>query len=218
MQSQNFEPLPWSIKYIAGVLAAVELLLSASDAGWLPNPYLRQSAFLYAALWPDLAQGNWGGIYPGQGYVMLLSHAFLHGSLSHMALNTVIILALGKRLGAVLSNGQLLLLYGASAVAGGALFVLLSRESGPMIGASGAAFGFFGIWKYFEFAARRRMGLSLMPIWQFIGVLALLNVAMWYLLDGGLAWEAHLGGFLAGWLLGTVFARGSGQAGRGPRR
>jgi len=218
MQSQNFEPLPWSIKYLAGILVAVELLLSASDAGWLPNPNLRQSAFLYAALWPDLAQGNWGGIYTGQGYIMLLSHAFLHGGLAHMAMNTVIILALGKRLGAVMSNGQLILLYVASAVAGGALYLLLTPNNAPMIGASGAAFGFFGIWKYYEFTARRRMGLSLMPIWQFIGVLMLLNVAMWFMLDGGLAWEAHLGGFIAGWALGAVFTRGPRQAGRGPRR
>jgi len=218
MQSQNFEPLPWSIKYLAGILVAVELLLSASDMGWLPNPYLRRSAYLYAALWPDIAQGNWAGIYPGQGYIMLLSHAFLHGGFAHMALNTVIILALGKRLGAVMSNGQLILLYVASAVAGGALYLLLTPSNGPMIGASGAAFGFFGIWKYYEYVARRRMGLSLMPVWQFIGVLAVLNVAMWLMLDGGLAWEAHLGGFIAGWALGAVFTRGPRQAGRGPRR
>lgn len=218
MQDQNFEPLPWSIKYIAGILVAIELLLSASDYGLLPNPYLRQSAFLYAAIWPDLAQGNWAGIYPGQGYVMLLSHAFLHGGLAHMAMNTVIILALGKRLGAVMSNGQLLLLYGVTAVAGGALYVALTPSNAPMIGASGAAFGFFGVWKYFEYSARKRMGLSLMPIWQFIGVLVLLNVGLWFMLSGQLAWEAHLGGFVAGWLLGMVFARRPRQAGKGPHR
>jgi membrane associated rhomboid family serine protease len=218
MQDQNFEPLPWSIKYIAGILVAVELLLSASDYGLLPNNHMRQSAFLYGAIWPDLAQGNWGGIFTGQGYVMLLSHAFLHGGLAHMAMNTVIILALGKRLGTVLSNGQLILLYATSAVAGGALYLLLTPSNAPMIGASGAAFGFFGIWKYFEYTARRRMGLSLQPIWQFIGVLVLLNVGLWFMLGGGLAWEAHLGGFIAGWLLGMVFAHRPRQAGRGPHK
>ncbi len=207
MQDQNFEPLPWSIKYLAGVLVAVELLLSASDAGLLPNPYLRQSAFLYGAIWPDLAQGNGGGLYPGQRYVMLLSHSFLHGGLTHMAMNTVIVLALGKRLGLALGNARLLLVYGVSAVVGGALYLALTPSSAPMIGASGAAFGLFGVWKYLEFIARRRAHLSLMPIWQFIGVMVALNVLMWLMLDGGLAWEAHLGGFIAGGAMGALFTQ-----------
>jgi len=54
MQDQNFEPLPWSIKYIAGFLVAVELLLSAGDYGILPVEGIRSSAFAYGALWPGL--------------------------------------------------------------------------------------------------------------------------------------------------------------------
>lgn len=218
MQSQNFEPLPWSIKYIAGVLVAIELLLSAGDYGLLPIANIRHSAFVYGALWPEVARGNWPEVYSGQRYIMLLSHAFLHGGLAHMAMNTVVILALGKRLGAVLSNGQLLLLFVGSAVAGGAMYLALAQGDAPVVGASGAVFGFFGVWKYLEYTARRRMGLSLMPIWQFIGVLVLLNVGLWYMLSGMLAWQAHLGGFVAGWLLGMVFARGPRQAGHGPHK
>ncbi len=218
MQDQNFEPLPWSIKYLAGVLVAVELLLSAGDYGLLPLDHLRERAFVLGAFWPELLTGGLGEAYDGQRYLMFLGHAFLHGGLVHMAMNTVVILGLGKRLGAVLGNGQLLLLFAVSAVAGGVAFALLNPTGGPVVGASGAVFGFFGVWKYFEYAARRRMGLSLVPIWQFIGMLALLNLALWFMLSGLLAWEAHLGGFVAGWLLGMVFARRTGQSGAGPRR
>ncbi len=149
---------------------------------------------------------------------MLLTHAFLHGSLLHMAMNTVVILGIGKRLGAVLTEKQLVLVFMASAVAGGVAFLLLSRVDIPVVGASGAVFGFFGVWKYFEYIARKRMGMSLVPIWQFIGTLVLLNVALWYLVSGMLAWQAHLGGFVAGWGLGILFARKAGQARGGPRR
>lgn len=213
MQSQNFEPMPWSIKYIAGILAAIELMLTAGDMGLLPVEGVRLSAFTYGALWPGLVWQGLQPVYPGQAVVMLLSHAFLHGSFIHMAMNTVVILALGKRLGAVLDNGQLLAVFGLSAIAGGLMFLALNHGNNPVVGASGAVFGFFGVWKYFEFAARRRMGLSLVPIWQFIGALILLNVALYFMVSGLLAWEAHLGGFVAGWLLGMVFARRSGQAG-----
>jgi len=149
---------------------------------------------------------------------MMLSHAFLHSGMLHMAMNTVVILGLGKRLGAVLSNGQLLAVFGISAIAGGLVFLALNRGAFPVVGASGAVFGFFGVWKYFEYTARKRMRLTLAPIWQFIGTLVLLNVALYFMVGGMLAWEAHLGGFVAGWLLGMVFARRPRQAGRGPRR
>ncbi|NOR62817.1 MAG: rhomboid family intramembrane serine protease [Rhodobacteraceae bacterium] len=216
MQDQNFEPLPWSIKYIAGFLVAVELLLSAGDYGIIRE--LRGSAFAFGALWPGLVWQGWQPMYAGQSIGMMLSHAFLHSGMLHMAMNTVVIMGLGKRLGAVLSNGQLLAVFGISAVAGGLVFLALNRGEIPVVGASGAVFGFFGVWKYFEYTARRRMGLTLGPIWQFIGTLALLNVALYFMVGGMLAWEAHLGGFIAGWLMGMVFARRPRQAGRGPHR
>jgi len=218
MQDQNFEPLPWSIMYIAGVLAALELLLSAGDYGFLPVDGLRANAYAYGAFWPGLIWQGWQPVYGGQQIGMFLSHAFLHGSLIHMAMNTVVILGLGKRLGAVLNNGQLVAVFGISAVAGGAVFLAFNQGSSPVVGASGAVFGFFGVWKYFEFTARRRMGLTLVPIWQFIGTLVLLNVALYFMVSGMLAWEAHLGGFIAGWLLGLVFTRRPRQAGPRPPR
>jgi len=218
MQSQNFEPLPWSIKYLAGILVAVELLLSASDYGLLPAEHLRDGAYIYGALWPGLVWHGWAPAYPGQSFTMLLSHGFLHSGLLHMAMNTVVILGLGKRLGAVLGNGQLVATFAVSAMAGGLAYLALNHGQLPVVGASGAVFGFFGVWKYFEYTARKRMGLSLAPIWQFIGTLALLNVGLYFMVGGMLAWEAHLGGFVAGWFLGILFAANAGQKRQGPRR
>ena len=218
MQDQNFQPMPWSIKYIAGFLVAVELLLSASDAGFLPYVELRALAFEFGALWPGLVFDRWIPIFPGQQVTMLLTHAFLHSGLLHMAMNTVIILALGKRLAAILSEGQLLLVFVLTAIGGGVAFLLLGFGTMPVVGASGAVFGFFGVWKYFEYTARKRMGLSLAPVWQFLGTLVLLNVALYFMVNGLLAWQAHLGGFVTGWLLGMVFARRPRQAGRGPHK
>ena len=218
MQDQNFEPLPWSIMYLAGILAAVELLLSAGDYGLLPVDGLRASAYAYGAFWPGLIWQGWQPIYSGQSIGMFLSHAFLHGSLIHMALNTVVILGLGKRLGSVLSNGQLLAVFCITAMAGGAMFLAFNQGGAPVVGASGAVFGFFGVWKYFEYVARRRMGLTIAPIWQFVGTLVLLNVALFFMISGMLAWEAHLGGFVAGWLLGMVFTRRPRQSGPRPPR
>jgi len=35
-----------------------------------------------------------------------------------------------------------------------------------------------------------------------IGLLIFLNLVMYWAMSGGLAWETHLGGFLAGWAAG----------------
>ncbi len=218
MQDDNFQPLPWSIKYIAGILVAVELLLQASDIGLLPNNELRGGAFIYGALWPGVVWQGWQPVYAGQGFIMLLSYSFLHAGLLHMAMNTVVVLGIGKRLGAVLSNKQLLAVYVISAIAGGLVFLGLSRGDTPVVGASGAVFGFFGVWKYYEYIARKRMGISLTPVWKFIGALVVLNLALYFLSDGLLAWQAHLGGFVAGWGLGAVFTRRIGPSGAGPQR
>jgi len=218
MQDQNFQPMPWSIKYITGILVAVELLLSASDIGIIPGENLRARAFAYGALWPELWRGDWQSVFPAQQFLMFLSYAFLHGGFLHMAMNTVIIAALGKRLATALTGTQLVLLFAGSAIAGGVVFEILSTEATPMVGASGAVFGFFGIWKYLEYAARKRMRLSQKPVLQFIGVLVILNVALMFMLSGMLAWQAHLGGFVGGWIMGVFVARKAGQTGGGAHR
>ena len=45
------------------------------------------------------------------------------------------------------------------------------------------------------------------PLWQSLLGLAVLNAVLWAALGGLLAWEAHLGGFVAGWAAGPVIRR-----------
>ncbi len=212
MQQDNFQPMPKSLKYLITVIVLVELIATAGDYGLLPIEDLRRTIIIFGGLWPQYVTEGWQGLYFGQMFVMFFSHAFVHGSIFHMAMNTVILLALGKRLSIGVGSKWVLILFFISAGAGGVLFVLLNGSGAPAVGASGAAFGFFGFWKVLEYRMLRRMGASLAPVYQFIGGMVGLNIALWFALDGLLAWEAHLGGFIAGWLLGSVFRAGTGQA------
>ena len=214
MQQDNFQPMPKSLKYLVLLIALVELIALAGDYGVLPVEELRWKIIIYGGLWPQYVTGGWQPLYFGQTIVMFFSHAFVHGGLFHMAMNTVILLAIGKRLSIGVGSKWVLTLFFVSAAAGGVLFVLLNGSGAPAVGASGAAFGFFGFWKVLEYRMLRRMGASLAPVYQFIGGMVVLNIALWFALDGLLAWEAHLGGFIAGWLLGAVFRPNAGQARR----
>lgn len=193
---------------LVGVMAAIELALTASDAGLLGGRDLRSLAYLYGAFWQPLVAGTVLPIYSGQTVAMYVTHAFLHGGLLHLAMNAVILLSLGKVIAAGIGAFGTLSVFFLSAIAGGTAFGLISSGAGPMIGASGAAFGFFGIWNAWEFSLRRRRQMPLRPVLATAAGLMLANVALFVFLGGGLAWEAHLGGYVMGWLAGLTFARG----------
>jgi membrane associated rhomboid family serine protease len=80
-----------------------------------------------------------------------------------------------------------------------------------MVGASGALFGLAGAWKAWEWREARKSGTALWHILLWLLGLAVLNLVLWVLQGGLLAWETHLGGFIAGWIWVMV------QGGRGER-
>ncbi len=96
-----------------------------------------------------------------------------------------------------------------TAVAGGVFYWQIAHSPFPMVGASGAVFGLFAVVTAWQERALAAAGVSRAPIWRRIGVLVALNVALHFALEGLLAWEAHLGGWIAGWILGlTMRPRG----------
>ena len=192
---------------LVGVMGAIEIVLSLSDAGLIGSPNWRWSAFALGAFWQPLLSGDIAPIYPGQRFFMFITYAFLHGGIAHLALNSVILLSLGKLAAARMGTGGTLLVLLLSAVGGGIAFGFLSSGNIPMIGASGAVFGLLGLWQAWEFSMRQQTGLPLKPVVMVIMALVATNVVVFFMLNGGLAWEAHLGGWLAGWFSGRSFAR-----------
>lgn len=168
-------------------------------------------AYCFGAFWSEFGPGSafsrmcsLGGaaLYPGQRVLMFLSHAFLHGSLLHMIMNMTILLALGRFVGDRYGPRAILPVFMIGALAGGAAFGLLGTSGFPMVGASGAVFAFLGVWIAWDWRRHRDAGISPGPVARRVAVLVAINVAMLVGLQGMLAWEAHLGGFLAGLALG----------------
>ena len=81
-------------------------------------------------------------------------------------------------------------------------FAALSNAVQPMVGASGALFGLAGVLTGWEYTARRLAHEGIGPVLRVIGLLVGLNIVMYWAMGGNLAWETHLGGFLAGWAAG----------------
>ncbi len=184
---------------LVGIMTVIELALSLSEAGYLGSFNWRWSVFAVGAFWQPIFVGAMTPLYPGQKLLMLFTYAFLHGGLVHLTINSVILLSLGKLAASRIGATRTLFLLFLSAVGGGLAFGLLSLSSGPMIGASGAVFGLLGFWQAWDYQMRKEAGLPLRPVITAILGLAIANFIMFVILSGGLAWEAHLGGWLVGW-------------------
>jgi membrane associated rhomboid family serine protease len=193
--------MPRTLLWLTGGIALIEIMLSLADRGILGDPTLRLRVFEAGAFWPQLLHGA-QPIFSAQPVTMFFSHALLHGGLLHMAMNMTILLAIGRFVSDRYGEGPILPLFAAGAIAGGAVFGLFSREAIPMVGASGAVFAFLGLWIAWDWRRHRANRVPVRPVATRVAVLAGLNVVFYFALGGLLAWQAHLGGFLAGLIAG----------------
>jgi membrane associated rhomboid family serine protease len=189
--------MPRALLALVGLIALIEVVLSLADAGILFDPSLRTQTLIRGAFWVGLLHGA-APYFPGQPVTMFVTHALLHGSMLHMVMNMTILLALGRFAADRYGANIVLPLFFLGAVAGGAVFGLIATGANPMVGASGAVFAFLGLWIAWDWRRHRAAGAPVGPVVRRVAVLVGLNVAFYFALDGMLAWEAHLGGFLAG--------------------
>ncbi|HEX2556642.1 MAG TPA: rhomboid family intramembrane serine protease [Microvirga sp.] len=152
-----------------------------------------------------------------------LTYAALHGSWTHLIFNGVWLAAFGTPVARRCGAGRYLALAAATAVAGAAVHVIAHpADVFPMIGASAAVSGMTAAAAWFMFAParwslegrleapheRRRESLAAMvrnrQVVIFVAVWFVTNTLFGTLaqpfgmVDSGIAWEAHVGGFLAG--------------------
>ena len=208
-------PVLW---IMIAVMFGFELLFAAADAGLVPESLSRWPVYQLLAFM-DFHYSEFGFIrvlqatqfevqytYAGpEVFWTFITHAFLHGGWLHLALNGAAFLGLGHALVRAIGIGRFLVIFVVSAVAGAFAFWQLADSPYPMVGASGAIFGMFAVLTAWQERALRRSGRSRAMIWRRIGGLVVLNLALAFGLGGLLAWQAHLGGWVAGWLLAGVF-------------
>jgi membrane associated rhomboid family serine protease len=131
------------------------------------------------------------------GWYRLLTSAFLHERLLHIGLNLFALWMFGPPLEAVLGRARFLALYLLSALAGSAASYAFNPPLQGSLGASGAIFGVVGA----VLVADRRTRANTPGLLIYLGVLLLPGF-----LIPGIDWRAHLGGLIAGLLLGLAYA------------
>lgn len=191
---------------LIGLCSGVELILIAADYGLIGTPRWRGLAYQNGAFWAGLLY-NWRPNYDAQPWLMFVTYAFLHSGFGHLLGNMLSLFFLGHIAQDRVGQRGLAALFAISSIGGAVAFAALSSSPQPMVGASGALFGLAGAWQYWEWVDRRRAGRRTWPVWRMVLGLVLLNVVLWVWRDGLLAWETHLGGFIAGWAGAAVLRR-----------
>lgn len=189
----------WVLVFLIALCCVVEGVLQLADRQIIAAVRLRSLAYEYGGFWAGLLH-SWEPNYPRQPYVMFLTYGFLHGGVLHLAVNMVTLWSLGQAVLDRVGVRGFVLLYAASLLGGGVGFALLASTLAPMVGASGALFGLAGGLLAWGYVDRFTLQEALWPVARAAGLLLLMNVVMWWALNGQLAWETHLGGFVAGWV------------------
>lgn len=143
---------------------------------------------------------NDGTLYRGVvdgGYWRLLTSAFLHAGFLHIIFNVYALYLFGPFVERALGTWRYLAAYVTSAVVASVFVYWLSAPGSWTVGASGAVFGLFGMALVLLLKAKEDVrGLLVL-----LGINAVISV-----LGARISWEGHLGGFVAGCVLGVVLA------------
>jgi membrane associated rhomboid family serine protease len=165
----------------------------------------------------QIAQGRCEGIpgppvFPGKHvWLAVVVSMFLHGSLLHLVGNMWFLWLFGNNVESYASKLGFVFVYLVSGAAAMAAHVAIDPGSTtPVVGASGAIAGVMGM--YLVLWPHARI-LTLVPFLIFFTVYLPASVVLgsWFVLqfftgdDSGVAWMAHVGGFVAGVVLGLAW-------------
>lgn len=152
-------------------------------------------------------------------YITLITSMFMHGGIAHIFGNMLFLLIFGDNIENRIGHFRYLIFYLMCGILASLAHVTVSLTLDsnlliPSLGASGAISGVLG--GYFLLFPRRRVRVVM--FYQLMEVPALIAIGMWFLFQvingigllgssngGGVAYGAHIGGFVAGFLLIKFF-------------
>lgn len=154
-------------------------------------------------------------------YFNFLSSMFMHGGIAHIFGNMLFLFIFGDNLENLLGHIRYAVFYLLCGFAAAAAQIMMGPDSIiPMLGASGAISGVLG--GYILLFPKRQVRamifnfMTTVPAFIAIGIWIVYQLVLGYLTPsgtGGVAYAAHLGGFIAGLVFIKIFAIGrTGQA------
>jgi membrane associated rhomboid family serine protease len=161
---------------------------------------------------------EWRALVPPP--LTIVTSMFLHGGVLHVAMNLLTLWIFGNNVEDALGRARFVAFYLVAGVAAALAQTVAAAASGdalvPMVGASGAIAGVLAAYLVLFPHARVLTLVVVVIVVRLVRVPAGLFIGFWFLLqilsvvfggDPGVAFMAHIGGFVAGWLLVRVVGR-----------
>lgn len=188
----------------------------------LPPQAAVQFVYLYGLIPLEISGGDLLVPHPVPLYATVFTSMFVHGGLFHLGGNMLYLWIFGDNVEDRIGRRKFLVFYLLSGLAAAATQIWTDPASKiPMVGASGAISGVLGAYLFLFPHARV---LTLIPLgffYRLVEVPALIVLGFWIIVQvlngvgtlgvqvGGVAWFAHIGGFVAG--LGMVVLLSGGR-------
>jgi membrane associated rhomboid family serine protease len=219
-----------TVALVGACFAAFALELSVTATGG--DPALETFFRTWGAVPADVTAALGAGDYVGQAMIGVVTSMFLHGSWLHIIGNMLFLWIFGNNVEDRLGSVGFLLFYLVGGIAAAMTQVAIAPQSEiPLVGASGAIAAALGAYIVLFPGARILSLVFLGFFYQLLEVPALIVLGYWFVLQlisgfgafgaetaqGGVAFFAHIGGFVLGVFVGLVLRlmRG-GTARRGP--
>lgn len=220
MRHQPIFNVPSAVVALIGIFVGIHIvrqLLPVAQEDW----FTLALAFIparYAGYAAELPGGEVASI------TSFLTHMLVHGDITHLMFNSAWFLAFGGAIALRIGNARFLAFTAITGIVGALTFLMFHfGELVPVIGASGAVSGMMGGVMRFMFSAIDNSSFAalrdapqtvpLMPLRQSLADKRIIAVTViWLALNalsalvipgidgGGIAWEAHVGGYAAGFL------------------
>lgn len=161
------------------------------------------------------------GIGPGKAFLPILTSMFLHGGWLHLLGNMLFLWVFGGAVEEFMGHIQYLTFYLISGIGSAITHLIFNWSSTvPTIGASGAISGVMGAFIVLYPRARVTTLIPALFLFFTVRIPAIFMLGYWFLLQfvsgvtslgtsgqGGVAWWAHIGGFLLGAMITLVMRR-----------
>jgi membrane associated rhomboid family serine protease len=206
----------WAIIFLNGIIFLLEISI--------PKDTLEEIFYLFGLVPARYSYPKWAMVhgFSFDDYLSFLTNMFLHAGWLHIIGNMWFLYLFGRSVEERMGHLRFLVFYLISGIAASLTFFILDIHSTvPELGASGAIAGVMGAYLVLFPTARI---IAVFPIFFFpffFELPAFVYIGFWFLLqlfsgalssgsleaEGGVAWWAHVGGFVAGMVLLPLFKK-----------
>lgn len=183
-------------------------LLIAANAGVFAVMVILGAGVLESNSWLYVDWGaNYGPLTASGQWWRLLTYAFLHFGIVHLALNMWVLFEVGRLVERLYGAEFLALIYLGAAITGGFASVIWHGEPRISVGASGAIFGVYGALLAYLLSRGHTLPRTIIRNLSLIA-LVFVGISIAYgLSQQGIDNAAHAGGWAGGFALGLISAR-----------